>query len=643
MKVKYSEIGRVVSRIPVWMSQAETLLFREGPVKLTKRGGRKLYRYLFYHGDPHRMHRFNYGDWMKNIEDRYLNKEYMQRLSTKLNNTPKFSVIIPVWNKPVAMIEKALESVVSQYYENWELCISDGSSENIEETMDFLKDFERKNRGKVTLGFLSDDLRKRINIIENRNNCLEMATGEYCVIVDADDELAPNCLLELAWQVEKTPDVSFIYSDFDKIDTGGRRSDPSFWPGWSPHTILSMMYTTHVRCIRTDLFRELGGMREGTEGADDWDLVLRLSEKVKPDQIQHIPKILYHWRLYPGSTAMSNSGVKDWAYANQKKILEDWMKRDGSSGTVEKGMYEGSWRVRFAIKGEPKVSILVPFRDGAAYTRKCVESIEKKTDYRNYEIVLIDNRSEGQETKEFLDSVRDRHTVLSYDHPYSFGKLNNWAARQVDGEHLLMLNNDTEVIDGGWLRAMLEYSQRKEVGAVGAKLLYPDGRIQHAGIIVGLGGAAAHSHRLLKGDMYGYNGWLVNVLNVLAVTGACLMIKKDLFLHEMGGFSPEFDPAYQDVDLGIRLYEAGYWNVFTPYARLYHYESVTRMNPRNKGQLTKDEENAERLREKWSKYVGVDFCNDPFYNPNLSCSHEDFRIRNTWYPEDWGKRMGLVV
>jgi O-antigen biosynthesis protein len=641
--VKFSEAGHVIHRIPVWVSQAKTILFREGPLNLFKRGFRKLYRFVFFRGDPHRMHRFNYGDWMKNIEARYLNHDYMEKLGKKLSVSPTFSIIMPVWNKPVAMIEQALSSILAQKYKNWEICISDGSSENIDETVLFLKEFQNKHKDKVKLRFLSDDVRQRINIIENRNNCLDMAEGEYCVIMDCDDELSENCLLELAWEIEKHPDAAFIYSDFDKIDLKGERSDPSFWPDWSPHTILSMMYTTHVRCIRTEIFRELGGVREGTEGADDWDLVLHLAEKVEPNQIQHIPKILYHWRIYPGSTAMSNSGAKNWAYDNQKKVLEDWLQRNEEKGEVVKGSFEGAWRVKFAIRGNPKISVIIPFKDGVSYTKRCVSSIEEKTTYDNYDIVLVDNQSEEVETKEYLAAMSMKHIVLSYDKPYSFGKLNNWAASQVNGDHILLLNNDTEVINGEWMSAMLEYSQRDEVGAVGGKLLYPDGRIQHAGVIVGLGGAAAHSHRLLDSRLPGYNGWTVNVMNFLAVTAACLMIKRELFLEEMGGFLPEFDPAYQDVDLGIRLYEAGYWNVFTPYARLYHFESATRFSSRNKEKLTRDEENAEKLRKKWSKYVDIDFCDDPFYNPNLSSSHEDFRLKNTWYPEEWGERIGLVV
>ncbi len=641
MKLPDYSIGRVFDRFPVWISQTKVVIQREGIGGFVKRFFGKLYRFIFLSGNPHRMQNHFYSEWRENIEGRYLNDEYMEHLGKKITKGPKFSIILPVWNKPIEMEEKALKSILSQKYENWEICISDGSSENIEETVEFLKNFQKLHSDKVKLRFLDDKLRNKINIIENRNNCLDMAEGDYCILMDCDDELSENCILELAWAIQNNPDTAFLYSDFDKIDPEGNRSNPSFWPDWSPHTILSMMYTTHVRCVQTELLRKLGGMRKGTEGADDWDRVLRLSEIVKPNQIVHVPKILYHWRLYSGSTSMPNSGAKDWVYEKQRKVLEDWLKRNKEEGEIIEGTFQGSWRIKFAIKDSPKISIIIPFKDKVDMTKRCVVSIEEKTKYDNYEIVLVDNRSEEDETKAYLDSVKGKHTVLKYDEPYSFGKLNNWAVEQVNGAHILLLNNDTEVIKEGWLSAMLEYSQREEVGAVGAKLLYSDDKIQHGGIVVGLGGAAAHSHRLLRGDMPGYNGWLVNVVNYMAITGACLMIKRELFLS-MEGFAPEFDPAYQDVDLGIRLYEKGYWNVYTPYAELYHHESITRFSDINKEKLEGDEINAKKLAKKWPQYLGPDFCNDPFYNPNLSCVHEDYRIRTTWHPEDWGKRVGLI-
>ncbi len=356
------------------------------------------------------------------------------------------------------------------------------------------------------------------------------------------------------------------------------------------------MHTTHVTCYRTELIKKLGGLRKGTEGAQDWDLVLRLSEQT--NKIVHIPKILYHWRVYKGSTARKNSGAKDWVDKAQKKVLTDWIKRNNLKAEVIEGAFQGSWRIKYSIKNSPGVSIIIPFRDKVIYLEKCVKSILEKTIYDNYEIVIINNRSIKKSTLAYLETISkmEKIKVLNYDEAFHFGKLNNWAVEHVDCEYVLLLNNDVEVINEEWLNAMLEYAQLPEVGEVGAKLLYPDGKIQHAGIGVGLGGAAAHPHRMLSGDGFGFQGWLVNPRNVIAVTAACMMIKRNLFL-EIGSFDPQFDPAYQDVDFGIRLYEKGYWNVYTPYARLCHYESVTRFASDYTDTLTKDAENAVKLRK----------------------------------------------
>ena len=639
MKIIDHFYERFILGAPVIIVRIRTIYTREGIFGLVKYIIRRFYRKILYVLDPDIFGRLQFKDWRKNIEKRYLNKQYIEDISYTVGDDVKFSIIFPVWNKPQAIIHKALSSVVNQYYKNWELCISDGSTENVEETREFLKEFQKENPDKVKLNFLKNP--SEINLIENSNSAIAMAEGEFCIFLDCDDEISLNCLLELAVAVKQNPEVDFIYSDFDKIDLEGNRFNPSFWPDWSPHTILSQMYTTHVTCYRTELIKKIGGLRKGTEGAQDWDLVLRLSEQT--NKIVHIPKILYHWRVYKGSTARENSGAKNWAYEAQKRVLTDWIKRNNLNAEVIEGAFQGSWRIKYSIKNSPRVSIIIPFRDKVIYLEKCLKSILEKTIYDNYEIVLINNRSIKKSTLAYLKTVSkmEKIKVLNYEEAFHFGKLNNWAVEHVDCEYVLLLNNDVEVINEEWLNAMLEYAQLPEVGEVGAKLLYPDGKIQHAGIGVGLGGAAAHPHRMLSGDGFGFQGWLVNPRNVIAVTAACMMIKRNLFL-EIGGFDPQFDPAYQDVDFGIRLYEKGYWNIYTPYARLCHYESVTRFASDYTDTLTKDAENAVKLRKKWPQYVGVDFGADPFYSPNLSYDHEDMRFRTFWYPEDWGKRVGLI-
>ncbi|MDD3662104.1 MAG: glycosyltransferase, partial [Candidatus Dojkabacteria bacterium] len=539
--MKITEYGwkRFKTRFPMWIKQALTIIRRDGIIALIVKSTRKVSRVVKYSSDPHALNRVLYGDWIKNVESHYLNDGYQRRILHKIKKKTKFSIIFPTWNKSDEMISTAIDSVLAQTYDNWELCISEGSTEHQEQTRILLESYVKKHPDKIKLTFLKDvlDTVPPVNIVENTNNAIEMATGEFCVFMDCDDTLSENCLLELARAIEQNPKVEFLYSDFDKIDEDDNRFDPAFWPDWSPHTLLSSMYTTHVSCYRRDMLDQLGGIRDGTEGAQDWDLVLRLRERVDRTQVVHIPKILYHWRVYAGSTSMPNSGAKDWAYESQKNVLQDWIQRNNEKALVEEGIDRINQRVKFEIAGKahgkPRVAIIIPFRDNVTYLKRCVRSIIKKTVYDNYELLLVDNQSKEPATLNYLERLKEQveHTgksskgeeigsektrnqtirILSYDHPYHFGRLNNWAARQTDADHVLFLNNDTKVLTDEWLTAMLEYSQRKEIACVGAKLLYPDNRVQHAGVILGLGGAAAHSHRMVPNSSPGYNGWLVSV------------------------------------------------------------------------------------------------------------------------------------
>ncbi len=615
---------RVIKRTPIYFTQFKTLLRKDGVVNTFKKGFKKMLRFVRSRGDSSKLLDISYPSWIKNVESKYLNEESMRKDLKNIAYTPKFSIIFPVWNKSREMLEKALNSITNQIYDNWEICISDGSTENVKSTREFLLEFRDKYPSKVK--FSTIDV-KGINIIENSNNALSMATGEYVVFMDCDDEISSNCLLELAKSINTDRDVEFLYSDFDKIDEKGERFDPSFWPDWSPHTLTSQMYTTHITCYKREVIEELGGLVKGTEGAQDWDLVLRYVTRGNW-RVIHIPKILYHWRVYPGSTALANSGSKDWAYKNQRYVLERYLKRRKLKGKVLEGSFEGSWRVKFNIINNPKVSIVIPTRDKVEYLRRAVESIKEHTKYSNYEVVIVNNRSEEKETREYFKEISKEKNVrvIDFDKPFHFGKLYNWVSKKIDGEYMLMLNNDIKVLSDGWLSSMLEWCQLPEVGCVGAKLYYPNGKIQHAGVIVGAGGAAAHSHRLMDGNSFGYEGALVNIRNYLALTGACLMIKRKVFI-DIGGFDIQFDPAYQDVDLGIRLYERGLYNVYTPYTELIHYESISRFNSNEI--LERDESNALRLRKKWPQYIEYMGGRDPFFNDNFSYAYEDFRIKTT--------------
>jgi O-antigen biosynthesis protein len=493
------------------------------------------------------------------------------------------------------------------------------------ETKKYLQAFKDLHPEKVKLSFLEKHFRNEINIVRNSNNAIKMATGDYVVFMDCDDEISPNCLLELAKAIEVNPHVEFLYSDFDKIDEEDNRFAPSFWPDWSPHLITSQMYTAHVTCYKKDILQKLGGLREGTDGAQDWDLILRYwTEYYRNWKVAHIPMILYHWRVTEGSTAKSGRKAKSWAYDRQKEVLEDYLTGRNLKGRVVPGFYDGSWRVRYDIKNNPKVSIVIPFKDKVELLKRAIPSILKKTKYNNYEIVLVDNQSKEEKTFNYLKEIskEGRVKIVKYDRPYHFGKMYNWAVGQIDSEYILMLNNDIEVISEGWLTSMLELAQLPEVALVGARLYYPNGQIQHAGVVFGLGNSAGHAYRTLPGHVHGFDSSVVNVKNYLAVTCACAMVKVEKF-KKVGGFDESLEPVLQDVDLGIKLYDKGFYNVYTPYAELIHYESMSRVKKGKVSDIEGDERCSKVIRDKWPNY----FKKDPFYNVNLSREHEDFRIR----------------
>jgi GT2 family glycosyltransferase len=388
------------------------------------------------------------------------------------------------------------------------------------------------------------------------------------------------------------------------------------------------MYTCHFGVYRKKIIDEIGGFRKGYEGCQDYDLVLRLTEKT--DKIYHIPKILYHWRKIPGSTS-ERYEAKSYAEKNSKKALREAMKRRGIKGEVVDGLFRSSFRIKREIKGTPKVSIIIPTKDKVDVLRRCLTSIVEKTSYPNYEIAVVDNNSREEETLEYLRSINKRRNirVLNYKRPFNFSSINNFAAKNVDSEFLLFLNNDTEVISNEWLSAMLEHAQRKEVGAVGCKLLYPDNSIQHAGVILGITGipgqrgVAGHSHKYLPDGFHGYFGRPHIIHNLSAVTAACMMMRKEVF-EEVGSFDEKLTVAFNDVDLCLRIRENGYLIVYTPFAVLYHHESMSRGyedTPEKQARFLKE---VKYVRDKWGHIIDK---GDPYYNPNLTLEREDFSIR----------------
>lgn len=565
----------------------------------------------------------DYEIWMEKNEK--WDKEKIEEKIKNFKYKPKISIVTPVYSVDPKWLNRCIESVRNQFYENWELCLYDDASTK-EETIKCLKKWQKKGEYRIKISFGKENQ----HISGASNEALKLATGEFIALLDNDDELAPIALYENVKLLNEHPEADFIYSDEDKIDEKRNRVEPYFKPDWSPDLFLFQMYTCHLGTYRKSIIDEIGGFRKGFEGSQDYDLVLRFIEKTSREKIFHIPKILYHWRKIAGSMAGKET-AKDYTSVSAGKALKDYLKRNKIEGEVLDGKFPGTYHVKRKILGNPKVSIIIPFKDQADALKVCINSILEKTHYKNYEIILVDNQSKEQKTFDYLESVKNNSVIriLHFDKPFNFSAINNFAVRKADGEYILFLNNDIEVISEGWLSSLLEQAQRKEIGAVGAKLLYPNDTIQHAGVVMGLG-VAGHAFKYFPADKYGYFSHLHLIKNYCCVTAACLMMKKKLF-EEIGGFDENnLAIAFNDVDLCLRLFEKGYYNIWTPYTELYHHESLSRGDDGDKNLKQKDPEKYKRvkaendyMKKKWAKYIK----NDPFYSPNLTKTREDFGLR----------------
>ena len=544
--------------------------------------------------------KLSYAQWSARCEAlRYDGDRAIERIN-QFAYTPFISIILPVYDTHPEHLRKALESVMNQYYPKWELCICDDASgaPHVREILEEYRD--RDPRIKVVFS------ESNAGIARASNRALGMGTGEFIGLLDHDDELTPDALYEVAATLQET-DADLIYSDEDRLDEKGQRKEPAFKPAWSPDLLLSCMYLGHFCVYRKSIVDRIGGFRADFDRSQDYDLALRFTEATT--KIAHIPKILYHWRRV-SSSASGLSAARGAVTEAGRRALIGALSRRAIAGEVESESVYGFYRVRRKIAAGGVVSIVIPTRDGLKHLRPCIASIESKTVYPSYEILIVDNGSRSSATLEYLK--HSPHRVIRLDEPFNFSRLNNVAAREAGGDYLLFLNDDTEVIKAEWMTAMVEKAERKDVGAVGAKLLYPDGRIQHAGIILGAGGAASHAHCGVDGfSDAGYLNYPSTIRNYNAVTGACLMIRRDVFLNSGGFDEDRFPVSYNDVDLCLRLRKRGYLIVYTPYATLYHHESATR----GKRQYPREEAS---LRARWQS----DLVSDCYYNPNLSADGE---------------------
>ncbi len=543
--------------------------------------------------------------------------------STRFDRMVKISILVPLYNTPLSFLDEMIASVQNQTYQNWELCLADGS------------DSAHDNVGARCQEYIARDkrivykkLEKNEGIAGNTNECYSMATGEYIGLFDHDDVLHPSALYEYA-RVINEQGADYIYCDETtfKGDSINNMITLHFKPDYAPDNLRANNYICHFSVFARELLEGTELFRSGFDGSQDHDMILRLTTNAK--KVVHVPKLLYYWRSHKASVA-SDISAKPYAIAAAKGAVADHLTRCGFHNFEIKSTraFDTIFEIKYEIKSEDKISILIPNKDHVSDLRRCIDSIKERSTYENYEIIVIENNSTEKETFDYYQTLSQQEniTVVTYTGAFNYSGINNFGAGFAKGEYLLLLNNDTQVISMNWLEAMLMYAQRPDVGAVGAKLYYGDRTIQHAGIVVGLGAhrTAGHTHYKINYDNLGYMGKLCYAQNVSAVTGACLMVKKSIY-EALGGLDESFRVALNDVDFCLRVREKGYLNVFTPFAELYHYESASR------GVDVVDEEKARRYEEecalfraRWKELLAK---GDPYYNPNFSLDHSDYALK----------------
>ncbi len=569
----------------------------------------------------------NYDEWVRRydtLEDASL-KRIAERIAA-MSWQPKFSIVMPVYDPPIEFLDAAIWSVRRQLYANWELCIADDASTN-HLVLELLKKHEEDDpRVKVAYRL------KNGHISVASNSALELATGEFIALLDHDDLLPMHALFWVADAIQKQPDLGLVYSDEDKISESGSRYGPYFKSDLNPELMLAQNMICHLGVYRRELVTSVGGFRTGFEGAQDYDLALRVLEIISPSQVHHIPRVLYHWRAFSGSTALS-IGEKNYATAAACRAVAEHLKRLGQLATVEPAPAVPMFnRVRYALPTRlPLVSVIIPTRDRVDLLKTCIDSIFKLSSYSAWEIVIVDNGSVEAATMAYFSGLpSDRVRVIRDDSAFNFSKLNNLGAKEARGEILCLMNNDIEILTRDWLEEMITFSARPDIGCVGARLWYPDGRLQHGGVFLGIGGVAGHSHKFARRGDAGYFGRAELHQSFGAVTGACLMVRHDVY-DKVGGLDESFAVAFNDVDFCIRVREAGYRNVWTPYAEMIHHESVSRGIEDTPEKQVRFNEEVDRMKDRW----GPKLLNDPSYNPNLTLLHEDLSLA-------WPPRVELI-
>lgn len=572
---------------------------------------KKILKRVFRIKENRKTNQEQYKIWIQNNEPKEDILEIQK--NHRFEKNPKISIVVPMYNTNEIFFKELVDSLKNQTYNNFELCLADGSEKENQNLKQYIVDERIKYK------YLSSNK----GISENTNEAIKMSTGDYIGFLDHDDLLSPDALFEIVKCLNEQNFPDFIYSDEDKIDENYERFEPYFKPDFSPYTLECNNYITHFVVVKRELLNEVGMLNSKFNGAQDFDFVLRATEKAK--NIAHISKILYHWRVHKSSTA-SVADSKPYAYEAGIKVIQEHLKRTNKRADVEYGHeVPGIYKIKYKVKGNPKVSILIPNKDNVDILKNCIESILKLTTYDNYEIVIIENSSEKEETFKYYTKIsrNEKIRVLDYSktlkknepEEFNYSKLINYGVKKVNGDFILQLNNDTKILTPDWLEQFIGYTQNKEIGIVGAKLYYEDKSLQHAGIIIGISGIAGNALVNLPYGKHAYFGREAATRNVSAVTGACLFSRKEIY-KEVGYMDEEnFKVAFNDVDFCLKVLQKGYQIVYNPYIELIHYESKTRGYEYSKKQQERFENESNSFKEIWKDFIQK---GDPYYNKNFT-------------------------
>lgn len=562
-----------------------------------------------------------YMDWVETHEP---DKEELDRQREEQKSfalRPKFSIVIPLYRTDKRMLKELIESLLNQTYDNWEVCFADAGADDKGHSI--LEDFVGKyqaNDERIKYQILKENK----SISENTNEAIAMMSGDYVVFCDHDDTLALNALYECAKAINADADIDVIYSDQDMMSEDSKlRYDPLMKPDFSIDFLRSCNYISHLFVAKKELMDEVGVLNPEYNGSQDYDFTLRCVEKAK--RIYHIPKVLYHWRAAGTSTA-DDPATKTYAYESGKKALDAHYKRVGIPATAEMTEFYGKYHTIYHWDETPMISIIIPNKDHIDDLNTCVMSLLEKSEYKNFEIVVVENNSEEEKTFAYykdMEAKYENFRTVYYEGNFNYSKINNFGVAHAKGDYILLLNNDTEIIRGDFLQEMLGYCMREDVGGVGARLYYEDGSIQHCGVVMGYGQKAGHVFLGFLPQQFGMLGRVVSAQNYSAVTAACLMTKRSVF-EEVGGLTEEFAVAFNDVDFCLKIRKAGYLIVYNPFAEAYHYESKSRGYEDTPEKMERFERESELLRNSWPEYFEK---GDPYYSPNLTLDRADFSLK----------------